>query len=293
MGDSSSSSSSSSPSSLIKLVQTLSSSIVYTESPNFETNKKLWDNYAREWSPEAEWVQKMVKNLPIENQEPICTILGEEWSDKSSLNQVIEEFIFPFLRSLQPPFVVGEIGTGGARVVSKVINKVVGDFYCFDISNEMLSKAKSAMKNIGLEESEDGTKSLVKKDLLKVHFILLEKSELPPRLEGKFDFIYSFDVFPHLDIHTQYQYLCSIKKSLKIGGHAFISVADLTTPFGWSRFERQSKYTVGGFYFICPEIVRKMVSQVGLQILKESSPSVNETNLYYNRDFLFVVQKRD
>jgi len=128
---------------------------------------------------------------------------------------------------------------------------------------------------------------------LKVHFTLLEKSQLPLHLEEKFDFIYSFDVFPHLDIHTQYQYLCSIKKSLKVGGHAFISVADLTTPAGWSRFEKQSKYTVGGFYFICPEIVHKMVSQVGLHIVKQSSSGVNETNLYYNRDFLIVVQKRE
>jgi len=209
------------------------------------------------------------------------------------LNQVIEEFIFPFLKELHPPFVVAEIGTGGGRVVSKVVSKVIGEFYCFDISKEMLSRARSAIKNVGLEEDPvEGSKSLLGKNL-KVDFVLLEKSELPAHLEGKFDFIYSFDVFPHLDIHTQYQYFRSIKKSLKVGGHAFISVADLTTPAGWSRFEKQSKYTVGGFYFICPEIVRKMVSQVGLHIVKQSSPGVDETNLYYNRDFLVVVQKRD
>lgn len=37
------------PQALLELVQTLSHAITYTESSNFETNQKLWDNYARDW----------------------------------------------------------------------------------------------------------------------------------------------------------------------------------------------------------------------------------------------------
>jgi hypothetical protein len=35
---------------------------------------------------------------------------------------------------------------------------------------------------------------------------------------------------------------------LRPGGRAFLSFADLTTPLGWARFEKQSHHTAGGFY---------------------------------------------
>ena len=33
------------------LVQSLGSALVYPDAGNFETNRKLWDNYAAEWEP--------------------------------------------------------------------------------------------------------------------------------------------------------------------------------------------------------------------------------------------------
>lgn len=35
------------------LVQSLGSALVYPDAGNFETNRKLWDNYAAEWEPNA------------------------------------------------------------------------------------------------------------------------------------------------------------------------------------------------------------------------------------------------
>lgn len=35
------------------LVQSLGSALVYPDSGNFDTNRKLWDNYAAEWEPNA------------------------------------------------------------------------------------------------------------------------------------------------------------------------------------------------------------------------------------------------
>lgn len=37
------------PQSLINLVQSLSHVITYADSSNVDTNRKLWDNYARDW----------------------------------------------------------------------------------------------------------------------------------------------------------------------------------------------------------------------------------------------------
>lgn len=41
--------SSDTPQSLINLVQSLSHVITYADSSNVDTNRKLWDNYARDW----------------------------------------------------------------------------------------------------------------------------------------------------------------------------------------------------------------------------------------------------
>lgn len=49
---------------LLKLVQSLSEHLVYTESTNVETNRKLWNRYAQDWTQDAEFVTKMVANLP-------------------------------------------------------------------------------------------------------------------------------------------------------------------------------------------------------------------------------------
>lgn len=35
------------------LVQSLGSALVYPDAGNFDTNRKLWDNYAAEWEPSA------------------------------------------------------------------------------------------------------------------------------------------------------------------------------------------------------------------------------------------------
>lgn len=48
----------------------------YAEPTNVETNKKLWNSYAREWAPEAEHIVKMRAQLPPDHA---VTCLGDEW----------------------------------------------------------------------------------------------------------------------------------------------------------------------------------------------------------------------
>ncbi|RYY83850.1 class I SAM-dependent methyltransferase [archaeon] len=45
--------------------------------------------------------------------------------------------------------------------------------------------------------------------------------------ENFFDFIYSFDVFPHVDTHGIFSYLKEIFKALKPEGLAFFSTSNL------------------------------------------------------------------
>ena len=54
---------------------------------NIEQNVTLWDNYARDWSVEKEYVKQMLKDTKQEGESEV--ILGEEWSDADSFNQVL------------------------------------------------------------------------------------------------------------------------------------------------------------------------------------------------------------
>ena len=77
---------------------------------------------------------------------------------------------------------------------------------------------------------------------------------------------------------------------MKEDGKAFVSTANLLTPLGWDRFQKQSKYTVGGFYFITPDIVQKCAEESNLRIVKTSKVDMDHENVYYNRDYLIVLE---
>ena len=65
---------------------------------------------------------------------------------------------------------------------------------------------------------------------------------------GTYDFIYSFDVFVHVDLHTFYQTLMNLKPLMTGETHLFMSVANLCSDLGFSRFSKQRSFKVAGFY---------------------------------------------
>jgi SAM-dependent methyltransferase len=71
------------------------------------------------------------------------------------------------------------------RIACKVAPRV-GELTCFDISDEMLKKARKSLAARGLDA--------------KSKFALLPDSRLPERYSSYFDFIYVFDCFPHVDL---------------------------------------------------------------------------------------------
>jgi SAM-dependent methyltransferase len=159
--------------------------------------------------------------------------------------------------------------------------------------------------------------------------LLSSAPALPPKLAGQCDFVYCFDVFPHVDLHTISAYFASIKTILKPNPPAsdlygpprprvLLHVANLLAPLGWERFRKQTKCTAGGFYFHSPEMIHKLAKEHGYRIIQQSrwEPEVDpatkanaapgaaekdtdpwkearETrrkNIYYQRDLLFVME---
>lgn len=241
---------------------------------NVAYNRKRWDRYARRWvwnkrrwakAPELYLEDPQVTK---ENMPHYLTHLGDEWGTKADVDRVVEEYILPYVSSGD---VVAEIGSGGARIASRVVARPK-ELWCFDVSPQMLKKARSALR-----------------EFPQTRFVELPQPRFPDDCAGRFDFIYSFDVFVHLDLHTIWKYLTEIRRVLKTGGKAFIHVSNLTTPAGWERFAVQDDYSVEGFYFLTPQIADLLIERSGLKTIKTSS--FDPTNYYLRRDYLVVLEK--
>ena len=255
---------------VLQMLRSLNSAFVYPEAENWETNRKLWDQYAKDWGVDVPWVQKMASAVGQGH----LGCLGEEWSSKDSLSHIISNFIQAYVSR---DTVAAEIGSGGGRMAVRVA-PMVSSLQCFDISIEMLKCAKAAVDKAALQN---------------VSYVHMSAPQIADKFHGMFDFVYCFDVFVHMDLHTIWRSLQDIASMLKPGGFAFVSAANLLSSRGWQRFSKQRKYSVGGFYFISPDIFRHLVGQASLKIVKEHcSPLRSSTgNIYLDRDILLVLQR--
>jgi SAM-dependent methyltransferase len=236
---------------------------------NVAYNRRLWDWYARTWNEVPGFRMQEADVAPRTPDEAArLGVLGGEWGTPKDLQDVLAEYLDPFL---EPHHVVGEIGSGGGRVAFLVAPKVA-EFYCFDISAGMLDQARQTLA-----------------EHTNVRYVLLEGASLPADLEGRFDVLYAFDVLVHLDLHAIWKYLREVERALRPGGHAFLHTTNLTAPGGWENFAGQERYRPETHYFITPEIVRTLVGHTQLRFVRESTPDAG--NFYLNRDYLFVLQK--
>ena len=74
-----------------QVAQMLNSSLNNTTPSNVQANRGLWDSYAQSWSQESPHIKQMIGDV----EKQTVNILGEEWSDDQSLNQVLQEMILP------------------------------------------------------------------------------------------------------------------------------------------------------------------------------------------------------
>eukprot|EP00971_Amphidinium_carterae_P321113 6382957-Amphidinium_carterae.1 len=151
-----------------ELVAGLTAACVYTDSPNHETNRKLWNAYASNWAADKDWVQKMQGHLP-EDVVPLECI-GDEWADKASLSEVLSEWLLPLTG---PAVHAAEIGSGGGRI-ARMVAPSVKSLVCMDVSADMLKACKmtmSAFSNVSYE-------------------LLAGDGDLPEKYLANFDVVY-------------------------------------------------------------------------------------------------------
>ena len=234
---------------------------------NFEHNRELWNRYARSWNKATVPID-VVEEVRENDRQSYLQHLGDEWGRPRDVDRIVADYIYPYISEES---IVAEIGSGGGRIASRVAGRT-RELYCFDIAAEMLKRAKAALRSHS-----------------NVHYILLDQPKFPDRFAGKFDFLYSFDVFVHLDLHTIWKYFNEIRTVLREGGKAFVHTTNLKAPKGWEWFSSQDTYSVGGGYFVCPEIIDVLAQHSNLRIVKRSS--IDPSNFYLGRDYLVVLEK--
>jgi SAM-dependent methyltransferase len=232
-------------------------------------NRRLWDAYARDWRSDDAYLD--VDLAPEDARawrEEHVRVVGDEWGTPADVDRVLEDFVFPYLRQ---DMRVAEIGVGGGRIATRVAPRV-GELWGFDISRRMLRRAREALG------STDN-----------VRLVRLDDAALPSGLDGRFGFVYSFDVFVHLDLHIQYRYLRQAHELLEPGGRAFVHTANLRAPRGWERFASQPAPSIRGFFFVTPDTVDLLAERAGFEVERRSV--VDEGNFYYRRDYAVLLRK--
>lgn len=232
---------------------------------NVAYNRELWDTYASTWDAATigadEWTERSGGGRAS------YAVLGEEWGLIEDVGWIVADCIDPYIKSES---VVAEIGSGGGRFTLQVAPKVA-EVWCFDISKQMLRKLEVATRHLG-----------------NVRLHQLDDTRLSAG-DGTFDFVYSFAVFVHLDLHTIWKYFQEIARVLKPGGHASLQVADLTKPLGWKRFASQDTYKPETHYFVSPQMIRALASHAGLDLVVEHEP--DPERFHTNETLFFVLRK--
>lgn len=230
-------------------------------SDNFNHNKWFWNRYVKRWNKKT-----IITDKNCDRDE--LNIIGEEWGDNNSVDEIVKDYITPYINNQS---VVCELGSGGGRIASKVAPQVK-ELHCLDISNEFLKVAKNHLK-----------------DYKNIHYTLLNNSEIPKKYKSSFDFIFSFDVFLHFDLYTIYNYLKNIHSCLKPSSHTFIHTANLSTESGWKTFLKHENLDHCKHNFITPETFKILSNKAGFEIIKASTP--NKSNFYLDRDYLVILKK--
>ena len=195
--------------------------------------------------------------------------LGDEWAPAGDLEEVLREYLYPYVSN---ETVAAEIGVGGGRVAALVAPRV-RLLHCIDVSPEMIVHAREKL------EGRDN-----------VDFLVVDEPRLPQEWSAQIDFVYSFDVLVHLDLKTIWRYLLECTRVLRPGGFALIHTTNLATDLGFERFDDlPARPFVGQDRFVTPEAVHVLLERSGLEYVKGSKPQGD--NLYFNRDYVVIANK--
>ena len=236
---------------------------------------KTWREYAHRWQAGTDWPPIEDATVKPEDRRTYLQTLGDEWGDKTSVEQFARDFLLP---SLSTEATVLDIGCGGGRIARHVAGRC-RLLVCLDIELEMLVLCRRTVQHLG----DVG-----------LLLVPMQPPNIPLR-NASIDFLYCFDVFVHLDQRTVYQYLIECARVLKPGARAVIHVASHETADGWNHFAESIKAgeaagDFGSFEYIDSRAFLRMASMADFEC--EATSLTRSGNYYYDRDIVFVLRRR-
>ena len=202
---------------------------------HYAVNEELfWDQYVKDWE----------KSDTLKNGQHV----GSEWKYEEDFLALLQKYAAVEKEAL-------EIGCGGGRITATAV-KLFRHVHAADLSEEMLRKAREIVTASN------------------VSFHKLDGFALKTFSDSSFDFVYSHDVFVQLSSLQVYPYLMEIKRVLKKGAVGLASFYDFVDRFemfkqtSLEHWNRRSFPVYRRLHFITEEMLRAMLSDVGLQILE-------------------------
>jgi ubiquinone/menaquinone biosynthesis C-methylase UbiE len=202
---------------------------------NYGANEEFfWDQYVKDWE----------KSEKLKNGQHV----GSEWKYEEDFLALLQKYAAAEKEAL-------EIGCGGGRITATGV-KLFKHVHAADLSEEMLRKSRETVT------------------LSNVSFHKLDGFALKDFSDSSLDFVYSHDVFVQLSSVQVYPYLMEIQRVLKKGGVGLASFYDFVDQFEMFKqtsleFWNQRVFPVyRRLHFITEEMLRAMLSDVGLQILE-------------------------
>jgi ubiquinone/menaquinone biosynthesis C-methylase UbiE len=202
---------------------------------NYAANEEFyWDQFVKDW----EKSEKLKKGQ----------VLGSEWKYDEDFLALLQKYATAEKEAL-------EIGCGGGRITATGV-KLFRHVRAADLSKEMLRKSRKTVTASN------------------VSFHKLDGFTLKDFSDSSLDFVYSHDVLVHLSSLQVYPYLMEIQRVLKKGGLGLASFYDFVDQFEMFKQTSLKLWTQGVFpvyrrlHFITEEMLRAMLSDVGLQVLE-------------------------
>ena len=178
----------------------------------------------------------------LKNKKRALDVYGLEWGDPEkspNLKMIRDWYLMPHLT---PDSTVLELGPGGGRWTRYMVG--VKKVYVVDPFKEMLEEHARTITEGNIERIQNSG------------------TDLPGIPENSIDFLWSYDVFVHLDIEVIKAYLKNIYPVLKDDGLAFLHYSDKTKPKGLERT---------GFGVNYPSRMRDALHEAGYSIIYENT----------------------
>ena len=176
---------------------------------------------------------------------PRGDLYGLHWGDPESvepLRFVKNQYVLPLIR---PEFTAVEIGPGGGRWTQYL--KAVRRLYVVDFYQEMLDEFRRGYAQPNIVPVKNNG------------------DDFPGIGDGEVDFLFTFDVFVHLELPLIRSYLENMWRILKPGGKVLIHYADQTKIMA-----RQNP----AFGINDPDTMRDLVRSSGYTVLEEDTTTM-------------------